>query len=554
MQKVFSFSHFSREETNFLKGIAIILIALHNYYRWISPMNGENEFEFSRLYALNSYIIIRSDPFELLHVFFSFLGHYGVQAFIVISAYGLTRSFRNRQPGYGRYLLHRINKLYPAIWFAAIAFILFNILTTGRMIGIDLLHNIIIQLTLFANLIPGKAMVVSGPWWFWSFIFGFYLVFPVIYRFYRKTGTKGLLGLVIVGYLFTILAYSSLRAYNLNPYMMFAGHLPEFCLGIFLADRKELHFPWWIILVSMLIVAGGNWFAWLWPFANLGVSVLLVAFIGWLLRVSNRANLIFRAITFIGTVSLYIFALQGFVRNPFLGLSGNYNSSLVSLFSGLLFLAVVTGLAWMMMRIEKTARTWIAGAPSSPGRVLRFILLFLSVTVPFTALVLAGNTGHKAGNRVRDTSVFTAIHDFEKEDPKYPGRYSDSVFLRGHGSCVLPFPDSYSPSISVDLGKVAMDGVYRAESSAMIFTTDPEATCHLVFEVWNISTDQRVDWQQEWIPDDKFPKGKWTLCIYNYIIPKEYLHSAFKLKTYLWNPGKGKFYADDLKLEVIAGK
>jgi hypothetical protein len=89
-----SFYPLTREGTNLLKGIAIILIALHNYYRWISPMTGENEFEFSRLATINNYILVRSNLLEVVHAFFSFLGHYGVQAFIVISAYGLTRSYK----------------------------------------------------------------------------------------------------------------------------------------------------------------------------------------------------------------------------------------------------------------------------------------------------------------------------------------------------------------------------------------------------------------------------------------------------------------------------
>jgi len=88
---------FSKENTNFLKGVSILLIALHNYYRWVNPITGENEFWFSTASYLKSFITVRSNPLEIFNVFFNFLGFYGVQGFILISAYGLTISYRNKR-------------------------------------------------------------------------------------------------------------------------------------------------------------------------------------------------------------------------------------------------------------------------------------------------------------------------------------------------------------------------------------------------------------------------------------------------------------------------
>lgn len=548
-----TFRPLTREGTNFLKGIAILLIALHNYYRWITPMTGENEFEFSRLTTIKNFILVYSNPLELIHVFFSFLGHYGVQAFIVISAYGLTRSFKLRQPGYGKYLLHRIDKLYPPLWFAAIAFILFNILVNSQMINTETLKNIGLQLTLFANLIPGKAMAVSGPWWFWSFIFGFYLVFPAIFRLYRKTGVTGLVGIVIAGYLFSIFAYSPLRSVNLNPYMMFAGHLPELCLGIFLADRENVKFPWWVILISAVLFVGGNWFEWLWPFANLGVSVLLLLLINWLYKWWH-SGILYEVITFIGAVSLYIFALQGFVRNPFLGLAGSYGMPLVSLFSGILFMVVISGLAWLMMKVEEGTRRWIAAPEGNDRKMIRFFTLFVIATVPFIVLVLtAGNPSEKKS--LPEKVVFTGINNFETPDKIHPDRFTGTVYFTGKSSYELPYPESFSPFLIADLGKTDPDGVVRAISSAMICAPDPaETKVVLVFEVWFNPTNERVDWQQEVITAEKLTKEKWTLCKFIYSVPKEYQNKSFSFKTYLWSLGKAKVYADDLKLEVLAVK
>jgi peptidoglycan/LPS O-acetylase OafA/YrhL len=554
MQRSFTFKPLTREGTNFLKGISILLIALHNYYRWISPATGENEFEFSRLATIKSYAYIGDNPYELIHVLFNFLGHYGVQAFIVISAYGLTLSYKKNRPSYGRYLLHRIDKLYPALWFAVIVFILFSIIMTRQMISGDVLGEIGIQLTLFANLVPGKAMSVCGPWWFWSFIFGFYLVFPGIIWIYEKAGIKGLLGVVVVGYLFTIFGYAPLRSLNMNPYFLFAGHLPELCLGIFLAERNETRFPWWIVLLSFLAFTFGNWFEWLWPFANTGVAVLLVIFLGWMARTLDREKIFYRVISFIGVVSIYIFALQGFVRNPFLGLSSGYDSVFFSLVSGLLFLFVVTGLAWLMFSVEHATRKWIGSYPEPKEKMKRFVLLFLSVILPFVLLSIA--PGNKGAMQVPDKGkmIFSVMDDFEKPNPQYGFRYNDSIYSSGHSSFEMTANDSYSPVLELDLKKTGLKDISRAESSVMLFTADSLAVCHLIFEVWDILTNTRLESVEKKLRGKEFTRNHWIAFSFEYPIPTEYLHSNIRFKTLLWSTGKGKFYADDLKLAVYAMK
>jgi hypothetical protein len=153
-----------------------------------------------------------------------------------------------------------------------------------------------------------------------------------------------------------------------------------------------------------------------------------------------------------------------------------------------------------------------------------------------------------------EKTIFTTINEFETSDDRYPGRYSDSVYLHGHKSYELAHQEMYSPFLSADLRKIDLEGVSRAVSSAMILATDSMTTAILVFEVWFTPAARRVDWQQEILTGDKITTGTWTRCSYNYAIPKEFINPNFTLKTYLWNHGKGRFYADDLKLEIIAGR
>jgi peptidoglycan/LPS O-acetylase OafA/YrhL len=190
----------SKDHTTFLKGIAILLIVFHNYYKWVFPITGENEFWFSADFLAKSLVYLRSDPLQFFNLFFNLLGFYGVQVFMVISAYGLTRSWNREPAGYGRFLVRRFDKLYPSFFMAGVLFIIIYIIREARVPGPSLQKDLLYQLLL----VPCRGTDISGPWWFYSFIFQFYLVFPVMMLVNRKAGIWGLLGMVLTGYFVTI--------------------------------------------------------------------------------------------------------------------------------------------------------------------------------------------------------------------------------------------------------------------------------------------------------------------------------------------------------------
>jgi peptidoglycan/LPS O-acetylase OafA/YrhL len=161
--KNFTLNPFSKEDTNFLKGIAILIIVLHNFFSIVSPTTGQNEFWFSDSYYKKILIILGSNPLEVFHVFFNFLGHYGVQAFIFISTYGLTLSYQNNHPTFSKFLLHRFDKIYPSFVIAAVLFIISWIFIYGKFIDNDTVLDLIFKLTLISNFIPGNALSLTGP-------------------------------------------------------------------------------------------------------------------------------------------------------------------------------------------------------------------------------------------------------------------------------------------------------------------------------------------------------------------------------------------------------
>ncbi len=543
---------FTREDTTFLKGIAILLIVLHNYYRWVIPITGENEFWFNALAINRSWIFLRSNPLEIFHVFFNFLGHYGVQAFIVISAYGLTLSYQKSHPAYGRFVLHRFDKLYPSLILAGIGFVIVTLFTTGNLIGMNTLKDLGIQFTLFANLVPGKAMTITGPWWFYSFIFQFYLVFPLLMWIHRKSGWIGLAVLVVIGYLFIIFLYQPMNQANLNPYMTFMGHLPELCFGIFLASRDKFKLPWWAFLLALVILVGGNIYQWLWPFANLAAAVILVVSIQGLIGIKARIKGFYSLLSAIGVISMYLFAVHGYLRSPFLELANTLGNSIASLLIGILFVTVACGLAAMLMHTESAARRWIA-SPSNRKRAMAKLLLMVSLVVGGFALLFFWDYRKQDEiTQTKEVIAFESSHDFEESIPGRYDLFSDSVVYQGERSLILDNSRAFSPGFIVDFDSVNLAGVYEVEISAWLFTTEAATSLHLAMEIWDKPSGIQVEWQSEYIKPGTYQTTKWFQRTLHYSIPVELRRTNYYMKVYAWKPSSSTWYVDELRLRVKA--
>ena len=78
------------KDTSILKGLAISAIVLHNYFHVVSPVH-QNEFTFDPA-RFQVFLHTVARPELATQAVFSFFGHFGVQIFIFLSAYGLTKS------------------------------------------------------------------------------------------------------------------------------------------------------------------------------------------------------------------------------------------------------------------------------------------------------------------------------------------------------------------------------------------------------------------------------------------------------------------------------
>ena len=172
----------SKRDTSILKGFAILCIVFHNYFHWLNPNPGENEFTFSASRVENFFQLLGDEPGEWFNLLFSYLGHYGVQIFVLISGFGLTVSMINRPRTWESFVLNRLKKLYPLLLSGILALFLGVILMDSQLVDNYIMMELKPKLLFIHTLIPNSGVSVNGPWWFFALILQLYLLFPLLFQ------------------------------------------------------------------------------------------------------------------------------------------------------------------------------------------------------------------------------------------------------------------------------------------------------------------------------------------------------------------------------------
>ena len=346
----FIFVDLTIEDTTFYKGVAILLILFHNFFHMLPPSIGENEQDFN-IFRLEQYIQILSEqPELLLQIFFSFWGHYGVQIFLFLSAYGLTKKYINSKIIYIKFLKYRILKIYPAFLFSILFWAIYIDPTFGGFIDVMLKYwkQIVVKLLFIANFIPNQLYSLNGPWWFVSLIVQFYIVFPIIFLLYKKYDKISLI-ILSIGSLF--LTFYLQPLVNIPIPGTVLTHIPELCFGIFLAQQKNFSLNYITILTIIVIFLLSNYYHAMWLLSYLTILILLlILFQGLLTRLHQSIK---RKIIFIGSISMYMFYINGFMRNPWLDYAKYYNEWYINIFICFLFIFIVIIASYLMQQSLK---------------------------------------------------------------------------------------------------------------------------------------------------------------------------------------------------------
>lgn len=336
----------SRDQCTAMKGIAILMIMLHNMCHWLPGGLMENEYMIHPENTWKFFAAISHFDWQWPLHWFSFLGHYGVPLFVFLSAYGLVKKYESNpdKPPLtrGRFIWVHYKKLLILVCLGLFTLWLLhpqlmplidarsNLAPTMQMandVNYLIPHSYWpLQASMTINFSPWpypwqNDRFILGPYWYFGFILQLYVIYRfLLYTRRRDTGKAWLWPIVfalVCGVVMEAL-YLCRQQFMLYiwRYNFLMGVLP-FVIGL-LAARYEHRMPkldrwlWWVILVmAVTVVPVMNLSAHLWLWA----PALVVA--GGIALVKVTGRWVAAPMRWLGSISMMVFLLHPIVRMEF---------------------------------------------------------------------------------------------------------------------------------------------------------------------------------------------------------------------------------------------
>lgn len=310
-----NYAYLTKEQSLLLKGLAIFCILSHNFFHLFPPITFQNEMSFNAEYV--SQFLNNFNWPNIINCFFSFFGFYGVYIFIFLSGYGLTKKFQQISSSPFYFILKRIAKVYKLLLFSIIVY-----LCVAPEIKFK---GLLYVLTLTANFDAVTLYAACGPWWFFALIIQLYILFLFLYKIISKDAFHVI---YILFFSFTVaIAWNDCIGKTTLLYANALGHLPEFCLGIFVAcyedklsflDSKKFNIG--ALLLSLLIIIT----------AQISVYAFILSFFFSVLLFLSAYKLFLSKNNFwifTGKISPFLFGINGFFyREYFVNLAEQSSS------------------------------------------------------------------------------------------------------------------------------------------------------------------------------------------------------------------------------------
>ena len=227
----------SLQQTQALRGLAILGIILHNYCHFLKFAVKENEYTFTAekpRQLLEKLMSIDSDLF--IHIL-SFFGHYGVPVFLFISGYGLVKKYEvphsASEGGALSFLLRHFRKLFRLMIWGFLLFVAVYFLRHDDGATVYSWDRIAAQLTMTVNFLYERPdrIIKPGPYWYFGLMMQIYALY--IFVIHRWRSNWLLLALVAVCWMVQVIVPAP-DALNFVRYNFIGGVLP-FALGVALA-------------------------------------------------------------------------------------------------------------------------------------------------------------------------------------------------------------------------------------------------------------------------------------------------------------------------------
>jgi peptidoglycan/LPS O-acetylase OafA/YrhL len=334
-------------DSNFLKGMAIIAIALHNYFHWLPGAVRENEFNFHP----DSFSIFMArllDLSTIVQAIFSFMGHYGVGIFVCLSAYGLAVSHNKIEKGQRlEFVIGRYRKIFPMVGLCVLLWIISLVLFTPAKdveFWIKIVQELILIILGIQTIIPGLELPTVGPWWFIPFILQFYILWALLHRVLLKMSTRQWTMLSIVAIVIIQTIVTPLNSqYKINLLETPLGYIPEIAIGVVMTKYSPRKYSIYILPIFLI------WFAssilpMIWTLGSVCITALTVIIFDRYRKYIPRVT----SIEYIGILSLPIFLLNGFTRNPFVARAKVINTPQSDIYLAITSLAVTIFTAYVL--------------------------------------------------------------------------------------------------------------------------------------------------------------------------------------------------------------
>ena len=295
----------SRENSNVVRGLAILAIMFHNFlHLGRVGFSKENEMSFSEIVSNSFFSKILSGDSYIIPEFVSFLGWTCVTVFVFLTGYGLMTKYpvvSNKIQFIKRNYIKLFWLLLPGLLFFFVVDLLQG--NSGHF------FRRLSYLTMLQNLDYPHLRVDPGVYWYFSLTFQLYLFYAIFNKWMKPTFLLicSVLSLII---LWVLGAIHWENGFNIFRHC-FTGWFPVFAIGIYYAQKKiSINFTQQPILLNIFLAI-----------SILAIMVLLNAnFIPWLF-------LPIVSIFWFFIIAIIIFRMGRKVSQPFEWI-GKYSASI----------------------------------------------------------------------------------------------------------------------------------------------------------------------------------------------------------------------------------
>lgn len=313
---------FTPRDTAVLKAISIVFIVLHNALHPIyRPIKVCNEFDFSPSRIQFFWDTVSANFFALPNCMLMAFGYIGVAYFFFLSAYGLAFKFcKSDAMPYWPFVKTRLAKLYVPIVISTV-FLLVFIFTIGQY-GTHsrfTFYHLFLQLATLINFTSSYSAVIVGPWWFLGAIVQLYLIFHLLMYGTEKLGNYFLLCISLASIAILMIFNDTLTEYIFLKKNII-GWLPEVALGIYFVRSAKIELTAaqaTVIAAAMACIYFlGNVYSFLWYFTSFCSLLFCVIVSHPILSFVHSIKLIDDFLSYTGKISVYMFLVNGIIREP----------------------------------------------------------------------------------------------------------------------------------------------------------------------------------------------------------------------------------------------